>query len=63
MVRIEEMWLHVEPEMTRVLAFRKRNLRDALRTRLCDDTLHVAEFSLAPGQRSRVENAPAAGWC
>ena len=56
------MWRYVEREMTRVLAFHKRNLWDTLPTRLCNDTLHVAEFSLAPRQRSRVENAPAAGW-
>jgi len=56
------MWRYVELEMTRVLAFHKRNLWDTLPTRLCNDTLHVAEFSLAPRQRSRVEHAPAAGW-
>ena len=57
------MRLHVEREMTRrVLAFHKRNLWDALRTRLCDDPLPVAESSPAAGQRSRASNAPAAGW-
>jgi hypothetical protein len=61
MVRIEEMWLYVEREMTRVLAFHKRNRWDALPTRVCDDTLHLAEFSLAPRRRSRVATAPAAG--
>jgi len=62
MVTIEEMWRDVEGEMTRVVPFHEQNLWDTLRTRLFDDTLHVAELSLAPGEPSRIETAPAAGW-
>jgi hypothetical protein len=48
--------------MTRIVPFHEQNLWDTLPRCLFDDTLHVAELSLAPGQPSRIDTAPEAGW-
>jgi hypothetical protein len=62
MATIEEMCQYVEGEMTRIVPFHEQNLWDTLPRCLFDDTLHVAELSLAPGEPSRIDTAPAAGW-
>jgi hypothetical protein len=61
MLTMEEMWRYVEGEVTRIVPFHEQNLWNTFPTRLFDDTLHVAELSLAPGEPSRIETAPAAG--
>jgi len=61
MLTMEEMWQYVEGEVTRIVPFHEQNLWETFPTRLFDDTLHVAELSLAPGEPSRIETAPAAG--
>ena len=55
------MGQYVEGEVTRIVPFHEQNLWDTFPTRLFDDTLHVAELSLAPGEPSRIETTPAAG--
>jgi hypothetical protein len=58
---MEEMWPNVEGEGTRIVPFHEQNLLDTFPTRLFDDSLHVAEPSLAPGEPSRIDTTPAAG--
>jgi N-acyl homoserine lactone hydrolase len=57
---MEEMYQYVSGEVTRILPFHEVKLWDHYPTRQFDDTLHVAEVSLAPGEESRVATAAAA---
>jgi hypothetical protein len=56
------MGQYVEGEVTPIVPFHEQNLWDTFPTRLCDETPHVAELSLGPGEPSRIATAPAAGW-
>jgi hypothetical protein len=57
---MEEMWQHVGGEVQRIVPFHEVNMWGQFPTRQFDDTLHVAEISLAPGEPSRIEAAVAA---
>jgi glyoxylase-like metal-dependent hydrolase (beta-lactamase superfamily II) len=61
MLTMEEMWQYVGQDVTRIVPFHEQALWDVFPTRRFDDTLHVAELSLAPGEESRLETAVAAG--
>ena len=54
MLTMEEMWQYVEREVTRIVPFHEQNLWETFPSRVFDDTLHVAELSLAPGEPSRI---------
>ncbi len=60
MLTMEEMWQYVEGEVTRIVPFHEVRMWDHFPTRQFDDTLHVAELSLAPGEPSRIDAAVAA---
>jgi glyoxylase-like metal-dependent hydrolase (beta-lactamase superfamily II) len=55
MMTMEEMWQYVDGEVTRIVPFHEQELWGTFPTRLFDDTLHVAELSLAAGEKSRIE--------
>ena len=48
-------------EVTRIIPFHEQRIWDHFPTREFDDTLHVAELSLADGEPSRVEGQVAVG--
>jgi glyoxylase-like metal-dependent hydrolase (beta-lactamase superfamily II) len=54
---MEEMYQQVTGRIERILPFHEVKLWDQFPTREFDDTLHVAEVSLAPGASSRIEKA------
>ena len=54
---MEEMWQYVGGEVTRIVPFHEQNLWERFPTRVFDDTLHLAELSLAAGEQSRIEPA------
>jgi N-acyl homoserine lactone hydrolase len=56
---MEEMWQYVGEEVTRIVPFHEQELWKHFPTRQFDDTLHVAELSLAAGEPSRIETASA----
>jgi glyoxylase-like metal-dependent hydrolase (beta-lactamase superfamily II) len=58
---MEEMWQYVDGDVTRIVPFHEQQLWEHFPTRQFDDTLHVAEISLADGEPSRIEAAVAAG--
>jgi glyoxylase-like metal-dependent hydrolase (beta-lactamase superfamily II) len=57
---MEEMWQHAGQEPTRIVPFHEQNIWTRFPSRQFDDTLHVAELSLAAGEESRVDPALAA---
>jgi hypothetical protein len=58
---MEEMWQYVGGDVTRIVPFHEQALWDQFPTRQFDDTLHVAELSLAAGEESRVAAVATAG--
>jgi glyoxylase-like metal-dependent hydrolase (beta-lactamase superfamily II) len=58
---MEEMWQYVAEEVTRIVPFHEQELWKHFPTRQFEDTLHVAELSLAAGEPSRIETTAAAG--
>lgn len=58
---MEDMWQYVGGEVTRIIPFHEQRIWDHFPTREFDDTLHVAELSLADGEPSRVEGQVAVG--
>ena len=58
---MEDMWQYVAGEVTRIIPFHEQRIWDHFPTREFDDTLHVAELSLADGEQSRVEGQVAVG--
>ncbi len=58
---MEEMWQSVDADVTRIIPFHEQGLWDVFPTHQFDDTLHVAELSLAAGEPSRVAAGAAAG--
>ncbi len=58
---MEEMWQCVAEEVTRIVPFHEQELWKHFPTRQFEDTLHVAELSLAAGEPSRIETTAAAG--
>ncbi len=56
LMTMEEMWQYVDGEVTRIVPFHEQELWGTFPTRLFDDTLHVAELSLAAGEKSRIES-------
>ena len=57
---MEEMWQYVGEEVTRIVPFHAEEMWDKFPTHVFDDTLRVAELSLAPGEASRLEPLKAA---
>ncbi len=60
MLTMEEMWQYVDGEVTRIVPFHEQRLWETFPSIEFDDTLHVAELSLAAGEPSRIEAAKAA---
>jgi N-acyl homoserine lactone hydrolase len=58
---MEEMWQYVGEDVSRIVPFHEQKLWDRFPTREFEDTLHVAELSLAAGEESRIETAAVAG--
>jgi N-acyl homoserine lactone hydrolase len=58
---MEDMWQYVGKEVTRIVPFHEEKMWETFPSRLFDDTLHVAELSLATGEESRVAGAGAHG--
>ena len=58
---MKEMSRYVEGEGARIVGCHEQTLSHTFPMRLFDDTLPVAECSLAPGGPSRIETTPAAG--
>jgi glyoxylase-like metal-dependent hydrolase (beta-lactamase superfamily II) len=56
---MEEMWQYVGEEVTRIVPFHEQELWKHFPTRQFDDTLHVAELSLAAAEPSRIETVSA----
>ena len=54
------MWQYVGEDVTRIVPFHEEKIWSTFPTRLFDDTLRVAELSLAAGETSRVDGALAA---
>jgi hypothetical protein len=54
---MEEMWQHAGEEPSRIVPFHEQNLWTTFPSRQFDDSLHVAELSLAAGEPSRVDSA------
>jgi glyoxylase-like metal-dependent hydrolase (beta-lactamase superfamily II) len=54
MMTMEEMWQSVSQEVTRIVPFHERRLWEKFPSREFEDTLHVAELSLGPGEPSRI---------
>jgi N-acyl homoserine lactone hydrolase len=52
---MEEMWQYVGQDVTRIVPFHEEKIWGTFPTRQFDDTLHVAELSLAAGETSRVD--------
>ena len=51
---MEEMWQYVGQDVTRIVPFHEQKLWSTFPSKQWDDTLHVAELSLAEGEQSRV---------
>jgi N-acyl homoserine lactone hydrolase len=58
---MEEMWQYVDEDVTRIIPFHEQELWSVFPTRQFEDTLHVAELSLAAGETSRIESTATAG--
>jgi N-acyl homoserine lactone hydrolase len=58
---MEEMWQYVDGNYTRIIPFHEEGLWSIFPSRQFDDTLHVAELSLAAGEPSRVETSAVVG--
>jgi hypothetical protein len=58
---MEDMWQYVGEDVTRIVPFHEEKMWETFPSRLFDDTLHVAELSLAAGEPSRVAQAAAHG--
>jgi N-acyl homoserine lactone hydrolase len=58
---MEDMWQYVGKDVKRVVPFHEEKMWETFPSRLFDDTLHVAELSLAAGEESRVDRAAARG--
>jgi glyoxylase-like metal-dependent hydrolase (beta-lactamase superfamily II) len=54
MLTMEEMWQYVDGEVTRIVPFHEQRLWETFPSQQFDDTLHVAELSLATGEPSRI---------
>jgi glyoxylase-like metal-dependent hydrolase (beta-lactamase superfamily II) len=54
MMTMEEMWQSVSEDVTRIVPFHEQRLWETFPSREFEDTLHVAELSLAPGEPSRI---------
>lgn len=57
---MEEMWQFVGEDVHRIVPFHAEELWDQFPTHTFDDTLRVAEISLAPGETSRLRSLEAA---
>ena len=57
---MEDMWQYVDQDVRRIVPFHEQKLWETFPSRQFDDTLHVAELSLAAGEPSRVERSAAA---
>jgi N-acyl homoserine lactone hydrolase len=53
-VTMEEMWQYVGQDVTRIVPFHEQKMWETFPSKEFDDTLHVAELSLAAGEQSRV---------
>ena len=58
---MEDMWQYVGEQVTRIVPFHEQQIWSHFPTREFEDTLHVAELSLAAGEPSRVEGQVAVG--
>jgi hypothetical protein len=56
---MEEMWQYVDEDVSRIVPFHEEKLWERFPTRRFDDSLRVAELSLAAGEASRVGEAAA----
>jgi glyoxylase-like metal-dependent hydrolase (beta-lactamase superfamily II) len=56
---MEEMWQYVDEDVSRIVPFHEEKLWERFPTRRFDDSLRVAELSLAAGEPSRVGEAAA----
>ena len=56
---MEEMWQWVDQDVTRIVPFHEEKLWETFPTRRFDDSLRVAELSLAAGEQSRVDETAA----
>jgi hypothetical protein len=56
---MEEMWQYVGQDVSRIVPFHEEKLWDRFPTRRFDDSLRVAELSLAAGEQSRVDETAA----
>jgi N-acyl homoserine lactone hydrolase len=59
-VTMEEMWQYVGGDTTRIVPFHEQKLWEQFPSRQFEDSLHVAELALAPGEASRVDVSAAA---
>jgi glyoxylase-like metal-dependent hydrolase (beta-lactamase superfamily II) len=51
---MEEMWQYVDGDISRIVPFHEQELWGRFPTHVFDDTLHVAELSLAVGEETRI---------
>jgi N-acyl homoserine lactone hydrolase len=56
---MEDMWTYVGGDVSRIVPFHEQNLWGRFPSREFEDSLHVAELSLAAGEASRVDAAVA----
>ena len=54
---MEDMWQYVNGDISRIVPFHEQELWGRFPTHVFDDTLHVAELSLALGETSRIATA------
>jgi hypothetical protein len=57
---MEEMWQHAGEEASRIVPFHEQNIWSTFPSKQFDDSLHIAELSLAAGETSRIDAALAA---
>jgi hypothetical protein len=56
---MEDMWQYVGQDVKRSVPFHEQKMWKTFPSKRFDDTLHVAELSLAAGEPSRVAEAAA----
>jgi hypothetical protein len=58
---MEDMWQAVGGDTTRIVPFHEQKLWEQFPSREFEDSLHVAELALAPGEASRVDVSAVVG--
>jgi N-acyl homoserine lactone hydrolase len=55
LMTMDDMWQFVDRDITRIVPFHEAKVWETFRSRQFDDSLHVAELTLAAGEPSRID--------